>query len=140
MIDRAAQYWPIILIALTSVSLGANGWLMWQEYHPHYAPLMTQYSDVRFLDKLDIQGYSWWVEKADGPFRVDFCHDFDVPALNFQAGEVAWRFWFKDTGSCWSIKDGDIRFYRDVRTRWTIPTDVNVAYNRVLKEIHSEQR
>lgn len=134
------RHWPVILVVMCGLSLAGNAWLMWKEYHPEYPPLPTQYSDVRFLQRLDIQGYSWWMEKADGSFRADFCHDFDVPALNFQPGEVAWRFWFKDTGSCWSIKDGDIRFYRDKKDRWTIPTDVKVNLGIVLKGIKNEQR
>jgi len=138
MIERINRHWPVVLVVMTGMSLSGNAWLMWKEYHPKYAALPTQYTDVRFLEKLDILGYSWWMEKADGPFRADFCHDYDVPALNFQSGEVAWRFAFKDTGSCWSIKDGDIRFYRD-KSKWTIPTNVHTDYKTVLKEIKENE-
>ncbi len=128
-------HWPAALVILAAIPLTGMSFLMWREYHPHYPPLPTEYGDVRLLEKLDIQGYSWRAEKADGPFRVDFCHDYPVPALNFQPGEVAWRFWFKDTGSCWSIRDGDIRFYRDPKTFWTIATDVRDSYESAMIQV-----
>lgn len=137
--SQISDHWPLVLIVLSMIPLSGMSWLMWREYHPKYQPIQVEYSDVRLLEKLDILGYSWWAEKADGPFRIDFCHDYDVPALNFQPGEVAWRFAFKDTGSCWSIKDGDVRFYRDKHTRWTIPTNVNKDYKTVLKEIKAHE-
>ncbi len=136
MIDHGN--WPIILVVLAAIPLAGMSWLMWREYHPTYPSLATEYSNVRFLEKLDIQGYSWWLEKTDGPFRADFCHDYPVPELNFQPGEVAWRFNFKDTGSCWSIRDGDVRLYRD-KARWTIPTDIHKDYKTVLKEIKANE-
>lgn len=135
---RMTRHWLIILPLMTGLSLMGNMWLIWREFHPHYAPLETKYADVWMLEKLDTQGYSWWAEKADGPFRIDFCRDYDVPSLNFQPGEVAWRFWFRDTGSCWSIKDGDVRFYRD-KKRWTVPSDVSMDYKSVLKGIKANE-
>ena len=136
---RPANDLLMVLIVLSALPLGGMSWLMWRDYHPKYPPLPTQYGDVRFLEKLDIMGYSWKAEKADGPFRIDFCHDYDVPALNFQPGEVAWRFWFKDTGNCWSIKEGDVRFYRDKKTFWTIPTDIHTDYKTALREIKANE-
>jgi len=138
MIDRATRNWLVLLPIMTGLSLMGNMWLLYREFHPDPQAPTVEYSDVRFLQQLDSNGYSWWMEKADGPFRADFCHDFDVPSLNYQPGEVAWRFKFKDMGSCWSIKDGDVRFYRDTKTRWTIPTDVNTDLKTALKEIKHE--
>jgi len=124
---------------MTGLSFAGNAWLMWREFHPDPQAPTVEYSDVRFLSQIDQVGYSWWMEKSDGPFRADFCHDYDVPSLNFQPGEMAWRFNFKDMGNCWSIKDGDVRFYRDKKTRWTIPTDVNTDLKTALMEIKQNE-
>lgn len=125
------KHWPLILVAVSALPLGT----FLYQLHEEYSAPTIEYTDVRFLER--IEPYSWWMEKANGPFRVDFCRDFDVPALNFQPGEVAWRFKFKDMGNCWSIKDGDVRFYRD-KQHWTVETDVKTDLATVLKEIKGD--
>ncbi len=132
-------HWPAALVMLAAIPLSGMSWLMWRDYHPNYSVLPTEYDNVRLLEKLDIQGYSWKAEKVDGPFRIDFCRDYPVPELNFKPGEVAWRFNFKDTGSCWSIRDGDVRFYRDKQTFWTIPTDIHKDYKTAIREVKANE-
>jgi len=140
MIDRATRNWMVILPLMTGLSLMGNMWLMWREFHPNPLAPTVEYSDVRFLQQVDSNGYSWWMEKADGPFRADFCHDYDMPSLNAQPGEVLRRFRYKDMGNCWSIKDKDLGFwfYRDSK-HWTIPTDVKADFKTALKEIKAHE-
>ena len=139
-IDWTMRRWPIIIVALTGLSLIGNAFLIWRDWHPNPAAPVYEYHDVRFLKQLDPSGYSWWIERPDGALRIDFCHDYNVPALNTQPGEVLWKFRYKDLG-CASIKDDDLGlwFYRDKYTRWTIPTDVHKDYKTAMREIKAHE-
>lgn len=141
MTGRATRHWVVILPLMTGLSLLGNMWLMWREFHPNPQAATYEYSDVRFLSQIDQVGYSWWMEKSDGPFRADFCHDYNLPALNAQPGEVLKRLRYRDMGSCWSIRDSDLGFwfYRD-RANWTIGTDITMDFNTALRGIKDVKR
>jgi len=126
---------------MTGLSFMGNAWLMWREFHPDPQAPTVEYSDVRFLSQIDQVGYSWWMEKSDGPFRADFCHDYDLPALNAHPGEVLKRLRYRDMGSCWSIKDSDLGlwFYRDSEY-WTVPTDIRTDLQTALRGITDVKR
>ncbi len=100
------------------------------------------YWDVRFIEPTpDSNGYSWKVEDADGTRRIDFCNDYNVPALNIQPGEVARRIRFRYMGACDSIKEDGLRiwFYRD-KADWTVETNLSRQFNQVIKEIKDAER
>lgn len=120
----------ILLLALGS---------MWAELKEH--PVFTEY-DIRFREVVpNTAGYAWWVEDANGPRKIEFCTDYNVPALNPQPGEVLWKFRYRDMGGCDSIKEDGlgIWFYRD-KTRWTVETDLHKDFKSVIREIKDEQR
>lgn len=126
---------PLILLIITGASVTGTLW----QIHSYYSAPVFEYHDVRFISPTDSTGYSWWMEKSDGPFRADFCRDYDVPSLHAQPGEVLSKLRYKDMG-CWSIKDKDLGFwfYRD-KSHWTIPTDVSQDLQTALKEIKAHE-
>jgi len=129
---------PKIMVSMY-LMISLFGFFASRVVHPRY-----EYENVRFIRPIDgTGGYAWRIELDDGkgPFRVDFCSDYNVPALNTQPGEVARFLTYEDFGTCWSIKDKGLgtRMYRD-ENDWTIPTDVRRDFHSVLKEINDGKR
>lgn len=117
----------VVVLALSSI------WVELKE-----KPVYTYY-DVRFVQK--ITPYSWWMEKATGGFRADFCNDYNVPELNPQPGEILRKLRYRDMGGCWSIRDQDLGFwfYRD-DNHWTVDTDLSTDLETALRGIKANEQ
>ena len=104
----------LVIVAGLTFIVGTGNTIMESYYDRVY-----EYHNVKLVKV--INEHSWLLVKADGPFRADFCNDYDVSSLNPTPGEVLAKIRYIDMGNCWSVKREDLGFWwkRDPNG-WTI--------------------
>ena len=81
-----ADHWPLILVAVTGVSLSLNMWQLYREFHrQNYVNL----HNIHVLDRMDDYLFQMDSEDPDThqrqPFMIRFCPDYE-PTREMQAG------------------------------------------------------